>query len=240
MRNALSAGAAPLAGDLADRIDCVIFDCDGVLVDSEPIALALLRDTIAGLGLDLTLETVQREFQGRSLPSVVARLSERHGIRVPHEALEAMSEALLARFSAELRPIEGMPALLDRLARPFCVASSSHVRRLAHALAVTGLAPRFGPRVFSADAVARGKPAPDLLLHAAQGCRVAPERCLVVEDSVAGVEAAVAAGMPVLGFTAGGHAGAPGYGDALRAAGARDVARDAGELARLMGPLLEA
>lgn len=219
-------------------VDLVILDCDGVLVDSEPIALALLRDMLSDLGLDLPLERVQREFQGRSLPSVVERLRARHGLDPPPEALEAMGETLLRRFTSELRVVSGMAGLVDRLDRPSCVASSSNARRLAHALAVTGLAPRFEGRVFSAEAVRRGKPAPDLLLHAAGRCGARPARCLVVEDSGAGVEAAVAAGMMVVGLTAGSHARGPGYADRLRCAGAEAVAPDAATLEKLIAPIL--
>ena len=215
------------------RPDLVIFDCDGVLVDSEPISLGLLRDTIAASGLDLSLETVRGEFQGRSLPAVVTRLREAHDHAVPPDALAAMGEELLRRFSRDLRPVRGMRALVRQLGCRRCVASSSHTRRLRHSLAVAGLADLFGPHVFSADAVARGKPAPDLFLHAAARMGVAPERCAVVEDSVPGIEAARAANMRALGFAGGSHV-TEASADDLRRVGAETVARSAEALRALL------
>ena len=215
-------------------IDLVIFDCDGVLVDSESIAQELLRETLAGHGLVLPIDTVQRTFQGRSLPAVREVLAAEFGLALPSGAFDGMDAALLARFTRELRPVEGMAKLVASVSVPVCVASSSHTVRLRHALAVTGLAGRFGGAVFSADAVERGKPAPDLFLHAANRMNAAPERCLVIEDSPAGVEAARAAGMEPIGFTAGSHARGEAYAERLRAAGADRIARSAAELRRLV------
>ena len=185
-------------------IRLVIFDCDGVLVDSEPIALAVLREAIAEKGLDLDHATVQRRFQGRTLDAVAAALAL-DGVDFDRAAQDAMNARLYARFSEELRPLAGMPALVDRLRVPFCVASSSRTERLRLALATTGLAARFEGHVFSADAVARGKPHPDLFLLAAHEMRTSPDACLVIEDSVAGLQAARAAGMTAIGLAAGGH-----------------------------------
>ena len=214
-------------------VDLVIFDCDGVLVDSEPIALALLRDTIAAAGLALSAETVQREFQGRSLAAVRERLRDAHGLAIAPDVWDAMDDELLARFTRELRPVPGMGALVAALPCRACVASSSNTRRLRHSLAVAGLASLFGSHVFSADAVARGKPAPDLFLHAAARMGVAPERCVVVEDSPAGIEAARAAGMDVVGFAGGSHLAEAAVAR-LREAGAPVVAGDAAALAAFL------
>ena len=212
-------------------VDLVIFDCDGVLVDSEPIALALLRDTLADEGLDLPLDVVGEAFQGRSLAAIAPIASKRFGHEVDVGALRRMQTALLAEFTLRLRPIEGVPALIDALPVRCCVASSSNAERLAHSLHATGLAPRFRDAVFSADGVAHGKPAPDLFLHAAERMGVRPERCLVVEDSAVGITAALAAGMVPIGFTGGGHAEGEGYARSLAAAGAERVVADAASLA---------
>ena len=208
----------------------IIFDCDGVLIDSESIALALLRDTLADTGLDLPLAEVQGRFQGRSLATVVADLREHWGHAMPSAAIARMGEALLQRFTASLLPVPGMIGLVDALERPVCVASSSHTVRLRHSLTVTDFARRFEPHVFSADAVGRGKPAPDLFLHAAARMGVEPARCLVIEDSVAGIEAARAAGMDAIGFTGGSHARGKDYAARLLAAGASRIATGADDL----------
>ena len=200
-----SAGRAVPDGPRPDTpIRLVIFDCDGVLVDSEPIALAVLREAIAEKGLDLDHATVQRRFQGRTLDAVVAALAL-DGVDFDGAAQDAMNARLYARFSEELRPLAGISVLINRLSVPFCVASSSRTERLRHALATTGLAARFEGRVFSADAVARGKPHPDLFLLAAREMGMSPDVCLVIEDSVAGLQAARAAGMAAIGLAAGGH-----------------------------------
>lgn len=189
-------------------IDLVVFDCDGVLIDSEPISFAVLRDALQRLGARLSVQDVQRRFQGRSLSAVVSEL-EAMGVAFGVEAQERMARELQLRFESELQAIEGMRALIKRLAVPACVASSSHRHRLRHSLETAGLADLFGPRVFSADQVARGKPAPDLFLLAARAMGADPSRSLVVEDSVPGLIAARAAGMEAIAFTGGAHLADP-------------------------------
>ena len=185
----------------------VIFDCDGVLVDSEPIALRLLLETLAGAGLAMDAETANARFLGRSLASMRAILAEDHGLTLSDAALEEMRGRLYAAFRAELRPVPGVAEALAGLGRAFCVASSSQPERIELSLRVTGLWPFFEGRMFSATQVARGKPAPDLFLYAARSMGYAPAACLVVEDSRAGIAAAQAAGMRVVAFTGGSHAG---------------------------------
>ena len=186
------------------RCELVIFDCDGVLVDSEAIALDVLREALAEIGAPLTIAQIQRRFLGRSLPAVADDLA-REGIAFDATRQRAMKARLRARFEAELRPMPGMAALVDRLAVPCCVASSSATDRLRHSLATAGLLPRFEGRAFSADEVARGKPHPDLFLHAARRMGVEPAACLVVEDSRPGLAAARAAGMRAVAFLGGAH-----------------------------------
>jgi HAD superfamily hydrolase (TIGR01509 family) len=204
----------------------VLFDCDGVLVDSEPIALAVLLETIAAAGGAVSAETAQDRFLGRSLAATRAILAAEFGVLLDDAALGAMRARLYDAFRAELKPIPGMAETLARIAAPVCVASSSQPERIELCLRLTGLWPWFEGRAFSATMVARGKPAPDLFLHAAREMGAEPAACLVVEDSPAGVEAGRAAGMRVIGFTGGGHAAAPGHGAALAACGAERVIAD--------------
>lgn len=208
----------------------IIFDCDGVLVDSEPVSIAVLTGFLRGLGLAIDEPTAYRRFLGRSWPTVAAILAADYG-RPIVESERAMLRAEIARrFRSEIRPVPGIVAALDRLDRPACVASSSDPDRLALTLRTAGLEERFAPHVFSAAEVARGKPAPDLFLHAAARMGVPPTDCLVVEDSPAGVEAARAAGMAVIGFLGGGHVEAGGLAAALEVAGPDAIVRRAGDL----------
>lgn len=193
----------------------VIFDCDGVLVDSEPIALRMLVEMLAEAGVPLDAAAVSDRFLGRSLASTRALLTEEFGLTLTDAALEDMRLKLYAAFGAELAPIPGVAETLPRLAMPFCVASSSQTERIRLSLDLTGLLPAFEGAIFSASEVANGKPAPDLFLHAAARMGVDPAACLVVEDSPAGVAAGRAAGMRVVGFLGGGHAGAPSHRAAL-------------------------
>ncbi len=204
----------------------VIFDCDGVLVDSEPIAMRILLDALAGAGLSLDPEVAHDRFLGRSLASTVGILAEDFGVRLDDAALGAMRARLYAAFRAELRPIPGVAAALDAIAPPICVASSSQPERIELSLRATGLWERFAGRAFSATMVTRGKPAPDLFLHAARVMGFAPEACLVVEDSPAGVQAALAGGMRVVGFVGGGHAQGQAHRAALAALGPDRVIDD--------------
>lgn len=184
----------------------VIFDCDGVLVDSEPLAMRALLETIAEAGLKIDTEEAYERFLGRSLAAISEILEQEFGVDLTHSALDRMRARLYEMFRSELKPIDGIERALDRLKLPYCVASSSQVERIRLALQVTGLLHRFEPYVFSASMVARGKPAPDLFLHAAHSMRADPAHCLVIEDSPAGVEAAKRAGMQVCAFTGGSHA----------------------------------
>ena len=192
------------------RPGLVVFDCDGVLVDSEPISLRLLLSTLAAAGVELTPAEADALFLGRSLATTRAIVARDYGLTVSDAALDAMRRDLYAAFRRELQPIPGIGATLDALdaaGLPYCVASSSQPERIELSLRVTGLWARFEGRAFSSTMVAHGKPAPDLFLHAAETLGYPPAACLVVEDSPAGIRAAQAAGMRVVAFTGGGHAG---------------------------------
>lgn len=188
------------------RPGLVVFDCDGVLVDSEPISLRLLLSTLAKAGLVLSPQQADELFLGRSLATTREVIARDFGLVVSDTALEEMRGELYDTFRRELQPIDGIAATLDALPVPFCVASSSQPERIELSLRITGLWSRFEGRVFSSTMVARGKPAPDLFLHAAEMLGYAPDDCLVIEDSPAGIMAAKAAEMRVVAFTGGGHA----------------------------------
>jgi len=212
--------------------DLVIFDCDGVLVDSELLSVEADRGCLADHGIDLSAEEILERYTGLSLAAMLSDLESRYGRPLPDFATRHR-ERLRSLFEADLRPIPGIGAVLDALTCRVCVASSGTSERLQHALSLVGLLDRFQPHVFSVSEVAHGKPAPDLFLHAAGRMGVAPQRCLVVEDSIAGVAAAVAAGMPAIGFTGGSHC-RPGHGARLAAAGAALVI---GRMAELLPAL---
>lgn len=191
------------------RTSLVIFDCDGVLVDSEPISIAVLRETIAADGVEISEADAYRHFLGRSMTSIAETLEVEFGLVITSEHLRHIRTRLFGHFRAELQPIAGIAEALDGIALPYCVASSSKPERIRLSLEVTGLLDRFEPHIYSSSMVKHGKPAPDLFLHAARDMGAAPADCLVVEDSAAGIEAAKRAGMRVFAFTGGSH-GIPG------------------------------
>jgi HAD superfamily hydrolase (TIGR01509 family) len=184
------------------RTELVIFDCDGVLVDSERLAVQVESRLITSLGWELSPDDVLERFVGRSDEHMLGEIEAALGRAVP-EWSDLYREALFASFEDELEPVPGVAEAIDALDCATCVASSGTHEKMALTLRLTGLLDRFEGRIFSTTEVARGKPAPDLFLHAAARLGVAPQGCVVVEDSRSGVEAARAAGMRVLGFAGG-------------------------------------
>ena len=178
----------------------VIFDCDGVLVDSEPISNRILATELTAIGLPTRPEDSVRDFMGRSWASCTAIVEERLGRKLPPGFAAGYHAAVFAAFEAELEPVAGIEAALERIEATSCVASSGAHDRIRKALGVTGLLERFDGRIFSATDVEHGKPAPDLFLHAAARMGFEPGECVVVEDAPAGVQAGRAAGMIVLGY----------------------------------------
>jgi HAD superfamily hydrolase (TIGR01509 family) len=215
-------------GSVLGVTEAVIFDCDGVLVDTELISNTVLAGLLSDAGLPTTLELCLRDYRGRSLPSVMQLAERRHGAVLPADIPERYYDAVEARFAAELQPIAGVVAALDAIDLPMCVASSGPHRKMAVTLRATGLWERFDGAIFSATEVAHGKPAPDLFLHAARAMGFDPARTAVVEDSVPGVQAARAAGMRALAFAADSDA------EALAAAGG-EVFDDMARLPALLG-----
>ena len=185
--------------------DLVIFDCDGVLIDSEVISARMLIAELAGLGVVVDMAYVASHFLGRSYPTVMATIRQDFGLDLPGSFEDAYRTRLLAAFERELQVMPHVAQALRALSLPFCVATSSSPRRAAMSLKLAGLDGLVEGRVFTASEVARGKPAPDLFLHAAARMGVDPARCLVIEDSLTGVRAALAAGMEVWRFTGGSH-----------------------------------
>ncbi|MER6573967.1 HAD family hydrolase [Streptomyces sp. NPDC001093] len=188
------------------RFDLIIFDNDGVLVDSEPISNRHLAAYLTELGHPTSYEESIRDYMGSAMHRVHEVVLQRTGQRLPDDFDDVFHARVFAAFERELQPVAGVAGVLEKLAAdgvPYCVASSgSHARiRVGHR--TTGLDRWFAEeRIFSSEDVGRGKPAPDLFLYAAERMGVSPQRCLVVEDSPLGVQAAVAAGMTVYGFTA--------------------------------------
>lgn len=204
----------------------VIFDFDGVIVDSERLANAVLARMITALGRPMDAAEAARRFTGKVTRDCLALIEHDLGLDVPATFAAAYEDAITAAYEAELLPVEGIVAVLESLRGPRCIASGSSHPRIAHALRVVGLGHHFAGAVFSAEEVARGKPAPDVFLHAAARMGVDAARCVVVEDSITGVTGARAAGMPVFGLV--GTFGA----DELAAAGALPVESPAQLLAQ--------
>jgi beta-phosphoglucomutase-like phosphatase (HAD superfamily) len=212
----------------------VIFDCDGVLVDSEVIASRVFAACLAEAGFAMGIEEAMAFGVGKSAVTLSAAVEQAFGRPLPTGFIEGMRAWIIGAFTDELRAVEGIDHLLAALKLPCCVASNSHIDRVRHALTATGLLPHLDPHIYTAAMVARGKPAPDLFLYAAAQHQVAPERCLVVEDSPGGVAAGLAAGMPVVGFVGASHC-SPGHGAAMRAAGCVEVFAHMDELAEFLG-----
>ncbi len=183
-------------------IDLVIFDNDGVVVDSELLANRVLSDLLTESGHPTSLDECIRDYMGGTLARVRATVRERTGDELPAAFDDLYHQRLFAAFATDLRPVRGIASVLDDLDLPCCLASSGTLDRINRSLAVTGLAGYFSGRIFSAEQVAHGKPAPDLFLHVAKTLAVPASRCIVIEDSPNGVAAARAAGMTVLGYAA--------------------------------------
>ena len=214
--------------------ELIIFDCDGVLVDSEPISISVLVELITKGGGSITEEVGYAAFLGKSMATIRGLIEADHGMVMSELHLDEMREMLHARFRAELKPIKGIAETLQALTCKKCVASSSQLERIRLSLELTGIRQLLEPHIFSSSMVSRGKPAPDLFLHAAKSMGVAPEHCLVIEDSPAGIMAAKAAGMRVFGFVGGSHAEKAGLRNALAALGPELVFDDMAELPGLL------
>lgn len=214
--------------------DLVIFDCDGVLVDSEVIASRVSAECFNEAGIMLSVDEAMAFGVGKSATILGAALEKEFGRSLPLNFIENRRARIMAAFTQELKPVEGILELLAALKLKRCVASNSHIDRVRHSLTTTGLSPHLEPHIYTSAMVERGKPAPDLFLFAAAQHDVRPDQCLVIEDSLSGVVAALAAGMPVVGFVGGSHI-RPGHGDAMRDAGCVRVFARMAEVAAFIG-----
>jgi HAD superfamily hydrolase (TIGR01509 family) len=209
--------------------DLVVFDCDGVLVDSESLACVVHAEVLTAHGYPISAEQVHARFLGRSAREARAEVEAELGRVLPDAYTAQLRSTIDQVFGDKLQPIPHIAETLARLTLPICVASSGTPTRIRSSLTTTGLLGHFDPHLFSALQVERGKPAPDLFLFAAAQMKVPPERCVVIEDSVPGVTAGVAAGMTVWGFHGGSHCHADTM-EALRAAGAHAIFDDMRQL----------
>ncbi|MBL4646757.1 MAG: HAD family hydrolase, partial [Rhizobiales bacterium] len=187
------------------NVDLVIFDCDGVLIDSELISAKILIDELANLGAVVDFEYFREQFLGRSFPKVAQTIRTTFDIELPDDFEIRYRQKLLAEFDISLQPTNGIKNILSQLGVASCVATSSSPQRVERSLSLTQLADHFGENVFTASMVQNGKPAPDLFLLVAKTLGIAPDKCLVIEDSQPGIEASYAAGMQVLHYTGGSH-----------------------------------
>lgn len=180
----------------------IIFDCDGVLVDSERLAHQVLIDSVAPLGLHFSMKEAMALFRGRKMSECVDEVESRIGYTLPEAFIDEFRARQTAAFKAELKPVAGIVEALDSIDATICVASSGPPEKIRLSLTLTGLLERFDGAIFSAYEVGSWKPDPGLFLHAASAYGIPPGRCIVIEDSILGVRAGVAAGMSVLGYAA--------------------------------------
>ena len=223
--------------------EAIIFDCDGVLVDSEVIHIAVEQELLADLGLTYDHQTYLSRFVGLSNADFYSQLESDFASRVggvfPPDFGQRLQEHLWPKIEAELQPIDGVAQLVEAFRGKVAVGSSAPIEKLTKKLAISGLTSLFSPHIYSVDHVKNGKPEPDLFLYAARQLDVQPERCVVIEDSVNGTLAAQAANMTTIGFIGGGHADA-GLGDRLKANGASFIASSHFEIMVLISASLTA
>lgn len=195
------------------RPELLILDCDGVLVDSEPIAARCFAEALEEIGIRRTPEALDRAFRGRRLDDCLRQVERWSGAPLPADFQRRLQERTFARFERELEPVTGVDEALERIRADsgcrLCVASGGEPEKIRLSLRLTGLDRHFGDALFSALEVDRGKPAPDLFLHAARRMGARPGACVVVEDADSGIEAARAAGMGVIAYRPAGHPAPP-------------------------------
>lgn len=220
------------------RHRAIIYDFDGVLADSEVLSNSVIAEVVSELGVPTSLDDAYRTYMGKRLNDVIETIERVTGRQLPDDFADSYQRRTFDAFVARLKPVDGAREFLTEWREvPNCIASSSSPERLALSLEVLSMAVLFEGRVFSASHVARGKPHPDIFLHAAEQLGVAPRECIVIEDSVGGITAARTAGATSIGFTAAGHV-QPGHDARLRDAGADHVVASFAELDRIIRSLL--
>lgn len=220
--------------------ELVIFDCDGVLVDSEIIAARTEAEMLAKAGFEITAEDLAHDYAGLTFKDILLRLEKEQGLVVQASLIDATEKLVDQKLAREVRAIEGAAEAVAAVRSPSCVCSNSSAERLRVTLGRTGLLPFFPDALFSSLDTPSGlpKPHPDVFLHAAATMKADPKRTFVIEDSVHGVAAARAAGMRVIGFTGASHS-QPGHADALTEAGAETVIRRMSDLESVIAALSE-
>jgi HAD superfamily hydrolase (TIGR01509 family) len=201
----------------------VIFDCDGVLVDSEVLSIREAAAALRREGLAIGEAEVRDRFLGVSLDTLMTQVEADLGRSLSGDFSQRLTAATLAAFERDMKPIAGIAAAVQAIDAMVCVASSGTLERIRRSLDIAGLRDLFEPHIYSATMVARGKPHPDLFLHVADAVKIAPQQCLVVEDSLVGVTAARQAGMTVFGFTGGAHLAGTNQAELLAESGAEKV-----------------
>jgi HAD superfamily hydrolase (TIGR01509 family) len=193
-------------GCMNKGLELIIFDCDGVLIDSESVSSRVEAEELRRYGCDITVEAYLEIALGLSEEEEIwGRIAAEHGVRLPPDFVRTIRSKVAEAFEKELQPIPGIAEVLSNLDTPICVASGSRLKRVKRCLTLTGLAEFFADNIFSASEVEQGKPHPALFLYAAGKMGADPARCIVVEDSLPGVQGARAAGMTVLGFLGATH-----------------------------------
>ncbi|TYK67048.1 HAD family hydrolase [Colwellia echini] len=190
---------------MKSNIELIIFDCDGVLIDSEIISATVLIKQLLPLGINIDIAYIQQHFLGCSFATVKEKLYQAFDIKLADSFEQDYRTALLNEFDTSLQTTKGIKDLLAQLSITFCLATSSSLQRTTKALSIVGLTEFFTNTIFTAEEVKHGKPAPDLFLHAAKIMQVEARNCLVIEDSMAGVSAAISAGMQVIHYQGGLH-----------------------------------
>jgi len=212
----------------------LMFDCDGVILDSMVLHTEVEAEAYNGLGANVTQEELSRRFSGVSQEEVSRIIGKEAGINIPIGFEDIIEESKKSVFEQRLKAISGINQMLEDLKDiPRCIASGSGTGELKHMLNIVGLYDSFEPHIYSADMVDRGKPSPDLFLYAAKRTSYEPHECIVIEDGVSGVQAGIAAGMRVLGFTGGSHCGAD-HSNLLMKAGAELIFNDMNDLSNII------
>jgi HAD superfamily hydrolase (TIGR01509 family) len=235
------AGTRPAAmrpGSPEPAVALVIFDCDGVLIDSEIVVCRITAEELSRIGFRVSTEEVVERFAGRPEREMVVELESQWGRTIPEAFFERIRAQIEHAYGSELQVIPGVAGILEKIRVDICVASSSYPAKLELGLKSTGLHDRFFPHIVSAVSVAHGKPAPDIFVYAAGWMHTPVASCLVIEDSVPGTRAAVAAGMRVIGFAGGSHCG-PDHRSKLLEAGASHVFDAYDQLPALLPGLFE-
>lgn len=215
----------------------IIFDCDGVLVDSEPLSMRVDVEILSENGVVMSLDEAHHRFVGKTFAAMLDEVEREFGVRFPPDASADKDRRLLDLFARELQPVPGVKQAMSAIGGRFSVASNSPAERVAEALRITGLAAFFDSRITTFEHVKRGKPAPDVFIEAARRENAAPSQCIVIEDSVTGVTAAATAGCRTLGFV-GTHPEPALQAERLKKAGAVKVFETMDVLPRLVSEIL--